>query len=238
LPTYAQRVSEIAVIPNCIGMPVEGYSANPVLKCFLVEYFANPARMYRKYYAEGFTANRRSVARMFGSGRVLFDRDGTVARVVRWARRTIPKPFRRPDRMARENAKYRMWDSLDGLRDLLDRRSPAAGEASRSPASLAPGFWHSYYLALDGVIEQYGRYVGAESGAPVRTWQCLTDAKYRKAHRLAPFPDRRFAALAAACMKTGNMVIAYRRLSRLVAHAHRRMGGFTVDGWLLRSKAE
>jgi len=119
---------------------------------YLIEYLANPARMYRKYYAEGSTANSRSVARMFAQGRVIFDKDGTVARVVRWARHTIPKPFRRPDRMSLENAKYRMWDSLDGLQDLVARRSP--------------GFWHSYYLAFDGVIEQYGRHVGAESGAP------------------------------------------------------------------------
>jgi hypothetical protein len=197
---------------------------NRMVDGYLVEYFANPLRMYPKYYKEGSQGGSRGIARMFAYGRILFDKDGSMRRLQTWARRMIATPLARPGRMAREGAKYHLWATDDGLMSLRDRRSP--------------GFWHAYYLGLDRAIESYRAFLGSETPAEDKLWDFLTSRKFRRAHRMAPFPDRRFTAMVKRCMRARKPAAASREFSRLVAHIHRRMGGFSIDGWRLRSKPE
>ena len=69
---------------------------------YTIEYFANPARMYPKYFAQAFGENVRSNARVFAYGRVLWDRRGAVARLQRWAGRARRRSFARPNRLTVE----------------------------------------------------------------------------------------------------------------------------------------
>lgn len=190
---------------------------------FIVEYFANPLRMYPKYYEEGSKGGSRSIARMFAYGYILFDKDGSLRRLQEWGRRMMRKPLARPGRMFIEPAKYHMWDTVDGLLGLKERRSP--------------GFWYAYYLGLDRVIEYYREFLGEETPAQDKMWQFLNNRRFRRAHRIQPFPDRRFIAMAGKCMKAKSVAGASRDFSRLVAHVQKRMGGFKMDGWRFRSKA-
>jgi len=190
---------------------------------YLVEYFANPLRMYPKYYQEGSHGGSRGIATMFGYGRVLFDKDGSMRRMRKWARRVLRKPLARSGRGEREGAKYYLWATADGLASLRDRRSP--------------GFWYAYYVGLDRVIESYRAFVGGETPGEDKMWQLLTSAKFRRAHRMAPFRDQRFTAMVKRCMRAKNPAAATRDFSRLVAHVQGRMGGFEIDGWKLRMKA-
>src|SRR5678809_1533306 len=79
---------------------------NKVVDGFLIEYFANPAWQHRKYEAEDAGDNTRINARMFASGKIIFDNDGSVARLQRAGRHAMRSRFKRPGRMAREAAKY------------------------------------------------------------------------------------------------------------------------------------
>lgn len=196
---------------------------NRIVDGVLVEYFATPERVYRALHEAGLQRNWAGVARMFAHGQVLFDKTGAVARIRRWARRELSRRLRSSSRAEREMAMYTLWDGLEGARDLVRQRSP--------------GFWHYYHQVLQRSIDQYGRAIGAESVAPVRTWQYFTSEKYRRAYRISPFPDRRFSALAAACMRTRVPRVAVARLSRLVEHVHQELGGFSIDGWRLRTPA-
>jgi hypothetical protein len=190
---------------------------------YLVEYFANPLRMYPRYYKQGSQGGSRAIATMFGHGRVLFDKDGSMRRMRAWGRRVLRIPLARPDRMTRESAKYHLWATADGLMSLRDRRSP--------------GFWYAYYTGLDRAIESYRAFVGGQTPAEDKMWQMLISARFRRAHRMPPFRDRRFTALVKRCIRAKHPAVATRDFSRLVAHIHRRMGGFQVDGWKLRTKA-
>jgi len=191
---------------------------------FLVEYFANPLRMYPKYYREGAKAGSRSTARMFACGRILFDKDGSLGRLRKWAKRMMSQRLARPGKMFIEPAKYHMWDMEDGLLSLKERRSP--------------GFWYAYYLALDRIIELYREFLGQETPAQDKIWEYLTNSKFRRAHRIRPFPDQHFNAMARKCMKEKSISLAFRALSCLVAHVQKRMGGFQIDGWKFRTKAK
>ena len=116
-----------------------------------------------------------------------------------------------------------MWDMEDGLLSLKERRSP--------------GFWYAYYLALDRVIRFYGKFLGQETPAQDKMWEYLANRKFRRAHRMCPFPDKHFNVLVKECMTEKSVANAYRALSRLVAHVQKRMGGFQIDGWKFRTKA-
>ncbi len=191
---------------------------------FIVEYFANPLRMYPKYYRDGSKGGSRSIARMFAYGRILFDKDGSMGRLQKWGRRMMRKPLPRAARYFAEPAKYRMWDVSDGLSSSATRGSP--------------GFWYAFYTGLDLVIDLYREHLGAETPAQDKMWEFLSSARFRRAHRMRPFPDRRFAAMVRGCLRVRNTGTACRLMHRLVAHAQRRMGGFDIDGWRFRSKAE
>lgn len=190
---------------------------------YLVEYFANPLRMYPRYYKQGSQGGSRSIARMFAYGRILFDKDGSMRRLQAWARRMMRTPLARLKRENREGAKYHLWATDDGLMSLRDRRSP--------------GFWHAYYLGLDRAIEAYRAFLGLETPAEDKLWDFLTSRQFRRAHRMVPFPDRRFTAMVMRCMRMRDPVRASHEYSRLVAHVQRRMGGFRVNGFRLRTKA-
>lgn len=190
---------------------------------YTIEYFANPARMYPKYFEQAFGENVRSNARVFAHGRVLWDRRGAVARLQRWAQSAMVRPFRRSDRTAVESLKYGLWDTLDGLR---------SARASRNPS-----FWRLYHLGLEFALGGYSPVVGAEQIAPARAWQYLTDDRFRRGYHLERFPDARFARLFAACLTAKTPPAALARFARLTGHVHRRLGGFDPRNWRLRTRA-
>src|SRR5690349_24070586 len=91
---------------------------NKKIRGVMIEYFANPARLYAKYAANERGGNGGGITRMLGHGRILFDKTGAVAKIIRWARRAMGRSFPRPGRLERESGKYRMEDSLDALNSL------------------------------------------------------------------------------------------------------------------------
>src|SRR2546422_142981 len=62
---------------------------NKIVDGYLVEYFANPAWQHRKYEIEDAKDNTRINARMFAFGRIIFEKDGSVARLQRSGRRAF-----------------------------------------------------------------------------------------------------------------------------------------------------
>ena len=187
----------------------------------LVEYFATPESAYAALHEAGIERNWAGVARMLAHAEVLFDKTGAASRVQRWATEALRRPLKRSGAKVREAAKFAMWDGLDGLRMLHQRGSP--------------GFWHYYHQVLDRTLTDYGKALGAEVPAKVRTWEHLTSAQFRRAHRFPAFPDPKFAALAAKCARECDGRTALVRIERLIDHAQSRMGGFTLDGWRVRT---
>jgi predicted nucleotidyltransferase len=65
---------------------------------FLVEYFVNPPEQIRKYFADNHAHNSAMSLTPYTSGRVLFDKNGTLARLRREANRWLGKPMKRPSK--------------------------------------------------------------------------------------------------------------------------------------------
>lgn len=190
---------------------------------FLIEYFADALRMYPKYFRRGARGGSLSIARMFAHGRILFDKNGTLKRLRRWGKSMMLKPMPRERKADNDFAKYMMWGIRDDLMSLKGRRSP--------------GFWYAYHWGVTEVIEYYRAFLGCETPSQSKMWDLFSSRRFRRGNRMKPFPDPRFVLLAKRCMKAKTVKNAYMDISKLIAHAHRRMGGFEIDGWRYRRKA-
>jgi len=185
----------------------------------LIEYFANSAAAHRRYFLEDFRDGEHVDARMFAIGRVLFDKTGAVSRLVTAAKRQLKKKPGPVSKRWLELSKYGMWDQLENLRDLHHSDSP--------------GFAWLYARHVGSVIRNYARFLRAETGAPDKLYLYFSDTAYRRGQRLPVFPDTRFSRLARLCLEVQDFAEA----EKLTHYVLKKMGGFDIDGWKLRSPA-
>ncbi len=187
---------------------------------FLIEYFVNPIRQLKEYQKDDWKEYKRADARMFLTGKILFDKTGAVKKLRTFAQAQFKKKFPQLSSIAIELTKYGLWDELDNLKDALDQKSP-----------LVPFL---YFRILEKTISIYAQFCGAELPAPSKLHRFFTDATFRKRYRIAAFPDKRFVKAALLCLGGVRIV----RLKKLVEYTLGQMGGLTVDGWRIKSMVE
>jgi len=193
---------------------------NRVIDGIVVEYFANPPEQIRAYFRNDHADNRRMAATQFATGRILEDGRGVVRRLVAEARAWMRKPFAPPSRAWIELTKYGLFDHLDNLLDAVERGAPDAA--------------YLYFTLVGLAGESYARFAREPVPSGAQAYRMLTSARTRRKY-LAELPrDRRFARLHASALAKFEPA----RASALVGHVLRRMGGFELDGWRLRSKVE
>lgn len=190
---------------------------NKMVDGHLIEYFANPAAQHARYFEEDFQEGDNADARMFAIGRILFDKTGEVAKLVSAAKRQLKRKLGPPSKRWLEFSKYGMWDQLVNLRDLHEEDSPAFG--------------YLYNLHVGTVIKTYARFLGAEIGAPAKLHRFFSDKDFRKGQQLPVFPDARFAKMAKLCLEVQD----FKEADKLTGYALKKMGGFDIDGWKVRS---
>lgn len=193
---------------------------NKLVDGLLIEYFANPPGQITKYMEADFEAGRRANARMFTTGKVVFDKTGIVEGLRAAAAEWMGRPFDRPSQAWCEQRKYALWDQLDTLCDLSARKSPA--------------FQLVYHLGLQAAFETYARFLGAELAPPGKLQELMADPTFGTRYRMDPFPDPEFIALVGSCL-TGRSLDA---IADTIEHVQKAMGGFNIDGWVLRTPAE
>lgn len=185
---------------------------------YVVEYVSFTPVSVRRLFKKDLSSGALVRARLFGLGRIVFDRRGVVARLQAEARAELAKEIPPMAHREAETAKHMMWDRYEGVADLFDRRSP--------------GFWANYHVAVVNLVAQrYARFVRAEIPPVTRWWDFLTSDDFRRRYRMPEFPDARFASLLVRALRARRRVVAMRLLRRLVDHALRAMGGFNEDRW-------
>jgi hypothetical protein len=196
---------------------------NDVVNGFLIEYFSNPPHRIREYFREDYGDNDHACATQFVTGRILFDRGGVIAKLKTEAQRWIDRPFRKPSRVQTLMGGYGLWDNLDNLRDAVERGAP----------DLA---WQ-YHHALLGILRTYTRYRGDCFLRFQKVYAALTSDVMMKKYAQRPFSDVIFGRRFAAAMLETNSAKMLPTLEALTRYVHRKMGGFEIDGFRLRSPA-
>jgi hypothetical protein len=196
---------------------------NRVIDGIVVEYFANPPRQIRAYFRRDHEANRRNTPTQFATGRVLFDdRRGTVRRLVAEARAWERRPMVAVTAAWRELSKYALYDRLDDLEDAALRG--------------APDVPFLYHLLVAAAAECHARLAREPAAGPAKLYGMLTSARVRRKYRAAPPADARLARLLVAALRERDPARMPDRARALVGHLLERMGGFSLDGWRLRTK--
>jgi predicted nucleotidyltransferase len=196
---------------------------NELVNDTLIEYFANPVFFFQQYLDEDYANNSKQNARMFVIGKILFDKNGEVAKLVSQAKTYMEREFTKPDDIWTNVAKYAIWDEFDGLDDIYSAKQPA--------------FEHSYHLFLQNLLIKYAKFMGAEILAHSKLYKFLSSEDFRLRYKIEQLPDNDFNAqfLQALQHKSqDNMYSSAKALTQLVLD---KMGGFEIDGWKLRTPA-
>jgi len=184
---------------------------------FLIEYFANPVRQIRRYFEDEHSRNKRNTARIILIGKVLFDKTGILEILRAEAEEYMRKPFLEPDSVKVELAKYILWDALDSLKDAEERGDPS--------------YAYLYHLALREALESYARFLRVEVPPASKVYRLFSDETFRRAYLFPNFPDDEFVALFLRAMKE----VRTENAEALISHVLEKMGGFSIDGWRLRT---
>ena len=194
---------------------------NRVVDGFLIEYFANSAKQIRAYWKNDHAENRRLTATMFVTGRILFDEDGQLKRMISEARRWRRKPLPSRPRTEHERAMYSIWDDVDNLHDAAERG-----------AADVP---FQYYHGVRFVYETYARFLRQPVLQVDRILGCFRRGGHPEKYLLDAFPDPDFPPMLLRAIREMQLPRMPGRLERLAHYVQQEMGGFEVDGWTFRT---
>ena len=117
--------------------------------------------------------------------------------------------------------KYALWDSLDNLRDLHEKKSGS--------------FRYAFYSTLWSLFGFYSRYLRWEIYSPFRVVELLTDSKTQDRYLQSDYPDPVFRDMfieAVSLVEESEMLEC---LEQLRARVFKHTGGFSIDGWVLKT---
>ena len=191
---------------------------NMVVDGFLIEYFANPVRQLMEYLANDYRDGTRADARMFSTGKVLFDKTGVLRKLQKNAEKELHRQLKKMTKTDQELGKYGLWDALDNLRDLQKQRSPL--------------YAYVYHLLLHQTITTYRKFLGVEMGSPSKLHRFFTDEMFRRKYHIKKFPDQKFVHLFLKCAQRTHV----QDIEHLVAHVLMHMGDFEINGWKLHTQ--
>lgn len=191
---------------------------NEIVDGILFEYFANPPKSIRGYFMEDFKNGRRAAARMFATGKIVFDKTGIGKTLQEEGKKELKKVFDKPAFTRIEPNKYHIWEMLDGIKD---------SEGSKD-------FRFQYYLLLDEIWRSYTNFLGAEMVAPSKMYKMLNSNDFRSKYQIDSLPDSRFIGLMNKALEVENTP----NIEELANYTLIQMGGFKIDGWKFRTPAE
>ncbi len=197
---------------------------NKIVDGTLIEYFANPMPQNFKYYQDDFKSRRKINIHMFTTGRILFDKDGDVKKIIEKAKEWDKKKFDKSKRIPIELSKYSLWDMNDNLEEVYE--------------SNAEDFYFVYYNYLNDLFDSYSKFLGYNGVSPNKLRRFLTDNKDKAKYKMPDFPDSVFVPIfveAITLKDKKEMMALYTKLTNYVLT---KMKGFNIDGWKIRSPVE
>jgi hypothetical protein len=191
-----------------------------IVNGYLIEYFANPVKQlmrYRTYDRADFTLLD---SRMFAKGKILFDKTGVVKKLQDSAKKELKTRFRKLSKVEVDFGKYFLWDDLDNLKDLSQRKNEF--------------YSLSYSLLLNRTLETYRKFLGVEVCTTSKLDRYFKEPDFRAKYSLKEFPDSRFVNLFLMALNKQNN----RNISNLVDYVIKVMGGLNLKDWKVRTAIE
>jgi predicted nucleotidyltransferase len=194
---------------------------NKFVNGFLIEYFANPPKQIKKYFDGDYKDNSYQAPIMFITGKILFDKEGEVAKLKRIAQGIKNKKFPKLSKVPFELKKYSLWDNLDNLQDNYKKGRD--------------DFYYIYYNYLKQIYETYAKYKRVSVINVDKLYSIFTDASTLRKYLEKEFPDKRFVSLFLKALKLTSKDIMLKNFEELSEYVFDSMEGFKINGWKIRS---
>lgn len=188
---------------------------------FLIEYFVNPPRQIRGYFAEDYKDRSTMSMVQFITGKVIFDKQGIVEQLKREAIDWKNKKYDDIDPSMKEIMKYRLWDSYDNLLDCYE--------------SERKDFGFVYYQSLLLLFNDYCSLLSIEQIPFYQITRYLSDPLYILKYLKTPFPDPKFSELFLMAVETHEREMMIELYGKLLNHVYQQSGEFNIDGWNIRT---
>lgn len=195
-----------------------------IVNGYLIEYFVNPPKQIRAYFREDHRNNKTDSQTMFITGKILYDKDGSLAELKKEAKIWLDKEFTALDETSLKLGKYGLWDTLDNLQNIYEFESKS--------------FKYAYYIALRDVLEFYSRHLRWEVYSPERVFELMTDPATQKKYLQSEYPDPVFRDMfvkAITVEKESEMLKCFESIAK---HIFKKIGGFKLDGWTIRTQLD
>lgn len=193
---------------------------NKIVDGFLVEYFSNPPKQVIQYFKENYESKSQMAVIQFLTGRILFD-DGTIKKLQQEAKKWYNKKFSKQPKVVKELNKYCIWDMMDNLQDAFWE------DASH--------FWFIYHHMLNKLLQHYCKFIGYPIIKEHKSLGIFTEKKMRDKYLLPDFPDKWFQNFIKKALVENDKKQALRIYEKLTGHVLKKMSGFEIDGWKVRS---
>jgi hypothetical protein len=197
---------------------------NKIIDGLLIEYFANPPKQIIKYFESDKAKNSTMSLVQFLTGRILFEKDNIISELKSKAKEYFDADFKEMNPTVIELTKYSLWDMEDNLRDLYE--------------SNAQDFVFSYHNALKELFEKYLKFLKLPVGHYYKYLAYLNSETSRKKYLLDEFTDNEFGKIYMMALVTEEKTKMMEYYTRLTEHILKKMGGFNVNGWKMKSNIE
>ncbi len=194
---------------------------NEIVDRVLIEYFANPLTKHKDYDQEDFKKRRKVHAHMLCTGKILFDKTGELNQLVKSSRKYLHKKYPKQKKEEIEIAKYHLWDMQDNLEEVFESNSE--------------DFSFVYHNNLTDLFETYSKFLQFDSFPAHKLRRCLENEKDKKKYHVTDFPDQKFAIHFVSLLKQTDKSKMITGFHELTDHILKKMGGFNIDGWKIRS---
>jgi hypothetical protein len=197
---------------------------NRIIDGYLIEYFCNPPAQIHKYFEEDHLERSTHAAVQFATGEIVMDREGTILGLKEEAGKWLEKPFKKNGEAGLELMKYGLWDTLDNLEDLYDKGADA---------------WEFvYHNSLRVLFDEYCQFLSVEQIPYYQIGSYLSEESYLKKYLKVPFPDEEFSSLFLQALNVSGREEKFLTFKRLSSHVLTKMGGFSIDGWKVKTPSE
>ena len=194
---------------------------NKYVDGFLIEYFSNPIKQIYQYLDDDLKYGNRIDANMYYTGKVMFDKVNITVGLKKRAKEDLSKELLEVDKVSLEMMKYRLWDYFEEIEEAYETNSP--------------NFNYLYYSYLDLLLESYSSFLRVILPAKYKVYKFFKYEEYQGNYNLNKFPDERFKSKYLECIEEQDKEGRYKLILEQKNYVLKKMSGFEIDGWALRS---
>ena len=193
---------------------------NKLIDGYMIEYFINPVRQVLKEFDEGFKDNGIATTLIFAGSKILYDRDGTIEKLVNRAKEDLNKDIEPISEFKWKMNCYTIWHSFYELNSKYTKNEDID---------------FTYNMFLNDIIKAY--FLNNEIPLlPVhKIEKLLTNEEYRKKYNVKKLPDDIFVDKLLKCFNEKDYNKKFSNAKDIYDYYMNKNSNFDINNFSFRS---